>query len=148
MAVPLKVIRNNNEEQQVIKGLLFSIRRKKMESTNIDFPQVAMNIILSAGNARTKASEALEALMDDDYEKAKKLLNEADEFVKKAHRSQTVVMQTLAAEEYDGGKDPCPIPMIFIHAQDTIMTIMSEVEISKKIVRIYEKLDKEIKECR
>lgn len=119
-----------------------------MESKDIDFPRVAMDILLSAGDARTKASEALDALIDDDYANAKKLLDEADEYVKKAHRSQTEVMQTLATEEYNNGRDPRPIPMIFIHAQDTIMTIMSEVEISKKIVRIFEKLDKEIKECR
>ena len=37
-----------------------------------DFPKISMSIILPAGEARTKASEALDAMMDDDAEKAEK----------------------------------------------------------------------------
>lgn len=98
-----------------------------------------MNIILPAGDARNKANEALDAIMDDDEEKADKLMTEAKEFVKQAHKAQTDVLQSLAAKEYAGEEEP-KLPMLFIHAQDTIMTIMSEVNMAEKLIKMYKKL--------
>lgn len=104
-----------------------------------DFSKISMNIILPAGDARTKASEALDAIMDGDEAKAEELLKEAKEFVKQAHKAQTDVLQSLAAKEYAGEEEP-KLPMLFIHAQDTIMTIMSEVNITEKLIAMYKKL--------
>lgn len=104
-----------------------------------DFPKISMNIILPAGDARNKANEALDAIMDGDEEKADKLMFEAKEFVKQAHKAQTDVLQSLAAKEYAGEEEP-KLPMLFIHAQDTIMTIMSEVNMAEKLIKMYKKL--------
>lgn len=105
-----------------------------------DFSKISMSIILPAGEARTKASEALDAMMDDDTEKAENLIKEAKEYIKEAHKAQTDVLQALAAREYDGNCDPVIFPMLFIHAQDTIMTIMSEVNMSEKMIKMYKKI--------
>ncbi len=104
-----------------------------------DFPKISMNIILPAGDARNKANEALDAIMDGDEEKADKFMAEAKEFVKQAHKAQTDVLQSLAAKEYAGEEEP-KLPMLFIHAQDTIMTIMSEVNMAEKLIKMYKKL--------
>ncbi len=105
-----------------------------------DFPKISMSIILPAGEARTKASEALDAMMDDDAEKAENLIKEAKEYIKEAHKAQTDVLQALAAREYEGDCEPVILPMLFIHAQDTIMTIMSEVNMSAKMLKMYKKI--------
>ncbi len=104
-----------------------------------DFPKISMNIILPAGDARNKASEALDAIMNDDTSKAEQLLKEAKEYVKQAHKAQTEVLQALASMEYAGKEEP-KLPMLFIHAQDTIMTIMSEVNLTEKLIAMYKKL--------
>ena len=102
-----------------------------------DFSKISMSIILPAGEARTKA---IDAIMDGNVEQAELLIKEAKEYIKEAHRAQTDVMQTLAAREYEGNTDPVVLPMLFIHAQDTIMTVMSEVNISEKILKMYKKM--------
>lgn len=105
-----------------------------------DFSKISMKIIMPAGDARTKAQEAFDAALNQDFESARDLINEADEYIKDAHRAQTEIMQQLANDEYNG--DDCVIlPMLFIHAQDTIMTIMSEVNITKQNIRILEKVE-------
>lgn len=113
-----------------------------------DFPSVSMKIILPAGNARAKANEAMQAALNHDFERCEELLKEANEFIKAAHRAQTEVMQSLAMRECEGDSDPVVLPMLFIHAQDTIMTIMSEVNMIEQMVKMIRMLREEIKECR
>lgn len=108
----------------------------------INFPQISMKIILPAGEARTKSSEAFEELLNGNFEKCDSLLKEANEYIKEAHKAQTDVLQTLAAREYENGKDDVVLPMLFIHAQDTIMTIMSEVNMIEKMAKMYKELKK------
>ncbi len=118
-----------------------------IENNKYDFPSVSMKIIMSSGNARTIVNEALEALLTYDLVTAKRRLEEAKDCVKEAHRAQTKVMQTLAMDEFNG-EEKTILPMLFVHAQDTIMTIMSEVNIFEQMLKIYEKLEKEIELCK
>ena len=107
-----------------------------------DFPTISMNIIMPAGNARTTAMESMDALMNGDSEKAAAFLREAKEYVKQAHKAQTDVLQSLAARDYNGG-EPVVLPMLFVHAQDTIMTIMTEINLIEKMEQMYVKLKEE-----
>lgn len=92
---------------------------------------VSMDIILHAGNARTKANEALDALGVKDFLSAEAKLKEAKTEITAAHRAQTEVIQAAA-----GGKDyePC---LLFSHAQDTLMTIMSEVNLTERLIMLF-----------
>lgn len=108
-----------------------------------NFPKISMSIILPAGDARTKANEAFDAMLNGDYESCDSLLKEANEYIKQAHKAQTDVLQTLAQMEYEGNDEDVVLPMLFVHAQDTIMTIMSEVSMVEKMVKIYKDLKKE-----
>jgi len=102
---------------------------------------VAMQIILNAGDARNNAMSAMSAEMSGDKNKADELLLVAKDYVKKAHLSQTEVIQ----DEASGNKmDIC---LLFIHAQDTLMTIVSEVNMIGKMIEIYRKLEEKINEC-
>ena len=83
--------------------------------------EVAMGIIINAGDARTCATDAMEAELRGDRAGADAKLKEADEAIKKAHNAQTDVIQ----DECRG--NPTELSMLFMHAQDTVMTIISEV---------------------
>lgn len=92
--------------------------------------EVSMQIILHAGDARTFTSEALKAAKAFDFDTANNLIIQAEENITKAHKAQTNVLQlaTSGAEiEYS---------LLFAHAQDTLMTIISEINISKELISI------------
>ena len=98
--------------------------------------QVAMNIIMNAGNARTKTDKALDYLLEFEIDEAKLLIKEAREDITKAHIAQTKIIQ----EEASGKRyDSC---LLFTHAQDTLMTIMSEVNLSEKMILLFEAIEK------
>lgn len=92
---------------------------------------VSMEIILHAGNARKFASKAMLALRDEHYKEAEELLDEAKESIKKAHIAQTEVIQAEARGEQH---EPT---LLFTHAQDTLMTIMSELNIYQTIFMLF-----------
>lgn len=98
----------------------------------------AMDIILHAGEARNLATKAMMAELDGDKESAQELLASAKEYVKKAHISQTKVIQ----DEARG--DKIEICLLFIHAQDTLMTIASEVNVMEQMMKMNRKLEEKI----
>jgi PTS system cellobiose-specific IIA component len=102
---------------------------------------VAMQIILNAGDARNSAMSAMSSEMSGDKIKADEFLLEAKEYVKRAHLSQTEVIQ----DEASGNK--MDISLLFIHAQDTLMTIKSEVSMIEKMIELNRKLEEKISEC-
>lgn len=95
-----------------------------------------MNIIISAGDARVFISKALDDIGDFNYESAKKNMEKANEKLVIAHRLQTKKMQ----EEAEG--DQVEYSLLFTHAQDTLMTIMSEYNLTKHLIIVFEKRDK------
>ncbi len=93
----------------------------------------AMDIILYAGDARNACKVALDAIADEDYETAKEKMKEAKSLITEAHRIQTDAIQKDVAgekQEYN---------LLFSHAQDTLMTIYSEINITKQLLKIFEK---------
>ena len=93
---------------------------------------VAMEIILNAGDARNNASYALEAVKVADFELANKEIAKALDSIRLAHIAQTKVIQ----DETRGIQhEPC---LLFAHAQDTLMTINSEIIITRQIIDLFE----------
>jgi len=93
--------------------------------------EVAMQIILHAGDARLKIEEALLEVKKFDFTKSKEILVEADECIRLAHVAQTKVIQNETS-----GKTYEP-SLLFNHAQDTLMTIMSEEKIVKLMIEVF-----------
>jgi len=98
----------------------------------------AMKIILSAGDARVCNQKALDALAEFDVEKAKELMKEANKYITEAHKVQTDAIQ----DETRGEK--AVYSLLFAHAQDTLMTIYSEINIAKQLIKITEAVEKRI----
>lgn len=98
----------------------------------------AMQIILNSGDARSAVARALDAVKVGNFADAKEKINEARVCISKAHIAQTEIIQN----ETRGKKyEPC---LLFTHAQDTIMTINSEVIIAEQLIDLFESVYKKI----
>ena len=104
-----------------------------MEEFNLDTPieVYAMNMIMHAGDARTLILDALEDFENNRDEEAQNKLDKAHEELIKAHQIQTTYIQTIA-----GGGAEEQYSVLFTHAQDTMMTIYSEYNITSRLIRI------------
>lgn len=98
---------------------------------NNELVPVAMNIILNAGEARDSALKAIDLAKDKKFDESDAKMKDADNAMLKAHQSQTQVIQN---EMSGNGYDPT---ILFNHAQDTIMTVMSEIRMAKKMIEMY-----------
>lgn len=109
----------------------------------MDINQVAMTVIMNACSGRDKVDESFASMAENDYEKAEALLAAADKDILEAHRAQTEVIQAQA-----GGEDT-EYSLLFIHAQDTIMTSDAQLRIAKNMMPVLKQqyeLIKQLKE--
>lgn len=112
-----------------------------MESLSVNrLNQDAMQIILHAGDARKMLQDAIKATCNGiDYVAVDQLLHDAKKELLKAHTIQTEDIQESVTEET---QYTC---LLFTHAQDTLMTINSEMLMVKNMVDMYRKLEGAIK---
>ncbi|MBA5849970.1 PTS lactose/cellobiose transporter subunit IIA [Clostridium sp. cel8] len=94
----------------------------------MELEEVIMNIIISAGEARAFAYEALHKANEGKYDEADDLMKKANEEIGKAHNVQTSLIQ----KEANGEK--LDVSVLFVHAQDHIMTAISEKNLIKEII--------------
>ena len=87
--------------------------------------EVAMNVILAAGDARECCAR------EGDFVQAETLMKQAHENIVQAHNAQTEVIQGEARGE------KTELCLLFIHAQDTLMTIMSELNMAGEMIQMY-----------
>ncbi len=92
--------------------------------------QVAMEVILHAGDGRNYIDKALDEAVKLNFDAADGLLEQADSEIVKAHTAQTQVIQSQVA-----GED-VEYSLLFIHAQDTIMTIQTELRMATKMIEL------------
>lgn len=101
--------------------------------------QVSMHIILSAGDARNNIKAAIDYLSNGDDENYHAEMKTAKENIREAHSSQTELIQSEAA-----GANITP-NLLFIHAQDTLMTIMSEYNLVGNMFILNSSIEKRIR---
>ena len=89
-----------------------------------------MNIIVNAGDAKSCAYEALAKVNDGDYEEADKLMEKASDALNLAHNAQTGMLQKEASGE------KVEISILFVHAQDHLMTALSEINLIEQIMEL------------
>lgn len=100
----------------------------------------AMQIILSSGDARTHASKAFDAICEGRYDDAEELLKEAEKTQVVAHNVQTAMIQG----DIRGGRERLGYYVLFAHAQDTLMTIQVELNLTKGILKLARATDARI----
>ena len=113
-----------------------------MENTTIEkLNSAAMQIILHAGDCRNLLNEAVNALLEDKSEEdIKAKIAAAKKEITKAHVIQTEMIQSSINE------DELHTTLLFTHAQDTLMTIMSELNLAKELIAFFEIMNKKIEE--
>jgi cellobiose PTS system EIIA component len=104
-----------------------------------DINEVSMKIILNAGDARLNIKEALDCVATCEFDAAKQKLGESKKKINAAHSAQTETIQGEARGE------KIAFSLLFAHAQDTLMTIMSEWNTANHIVRLFEVYDERLK---
>ncbi len=101
--------------------------------------QVAMQIVIAAGDARNAAGKALDCVAAFDFEGARTCMKEAHEHISQAHNAQTEMIQSEIA-----GTETFSPSMLFSHAQDTLMTVMSEIHLTDKMIAVFESFNNKI----
>ena len=100
--------------------------------------QIAMQIILHAGDARTSAMKAMDLISESNFEEAYKLLKEAKREIVEAHRIHTKKLQEAIADEEN------VYTILFAHAQDTLMAINTEINLIEKTYQMMVTLNKRL----
>ena len=102
--------------------------------SDININAVAMQVILHAGDGRNKVDEAIDAMARSEYEEAEKLLDEAEAEITKAHIAQTQAIQAQV------GGENIEYSLLFTHAQDTVMTINTELRMARRFLPVFRML--------
>ena len=105
-----------------------------MSEAKKDINMIAMEVIMNAGDGRDKVDEALAAMAEGRLEQADALLREAEQLIAKAHNAQTEVVQSQVS-----GEDT-EYSLLFVHAQDTVITITTELRMAQKLLPIVKML--------
>lgn len=98
----------------------------------------AMEIIMNSGDARNYAAQARDEINNGNYAKAAQLLKEADKVQTAAHVTQTEMIQG----DIRGGDEAMQYSVLFAHAQDTLMTIQVEINMTKAMLKMAESFEK------
>jgi PTS system cellobiose-specific IIA component len=90
--------------------------------------EIIMQLILHSGSAKTHAYEALRQVNEGKYQEADQKMQSAHDEMNLAHDAQTSLLQKEAAG------DKMEISALFLHAQDHVMTTMSELSLIEQIM--------------
>lgn len=100
--------------------------------TSEDLAQIAMKIILHAGNARQIVQEAFNLSFENkSWEEINEKLIQARNELTLAHKAQTNVIQDTILDNNQ------IYSLLFSHAQDTLMTINSELFIAENMLKLH-----------
>lgn len=105
-----------------------------------DLSNISMEILLHAGDCRNYLKDAMGALLSGQKDDIiNELMVKAKNEIILAHKAQTnVIQQNVASDKQNYN-------FLFSHAQDTLMTIMSELNMTKNMISMYRKLEEKIK---
>lgn len=92
--------------------------------------EIAMEIISAAGDALMEAKNAMDCMVQGEFDEAQKLLASAEDFTAKAHNAQTEIIQKALAGEHT------EYNLLFSHAQDTLMVTEGELRIYQVLLNM------------
>lgn len=92
----------------------------------------ALQIIMSSGDARTLAKQAMDKGAEGKFDEADDLLKQAEKKQVAAHNVQTAMIQG----DIRGGDEKLGYYVLFAHAQDTMMTIQTEINLTKSLLKL------------
>lgn len=102
----------------------------------MEIEKIAFSVILYAGEAKAEAYKALGEAKLGHYDKVKEYLDNSRKQLNEVHKVQT---ELLVAE---ANGDKVDLPIILVHAQDHLMTAMSEINIIEELIDCYKEIHK------
>ena len=106
-----------------------------MDKVKKTIEEVIFSIIIHGGNARGKAYDALKFAQEGKFDQAKEALEEAEMELKQAHNIQTDIIQKEA------GGEKVEVTVLFVHAQDHLMTAIAEKGLIENMIDLYKRID-------
>lgn len=106
-------------------------------TASLSIDQIAFQLILHSGNARSDVMEAMHLAREGKIEEAKQKVDAAKLELTEAHRTQTSLIQAEAS----GTKTE--VSILMVHAQDHLMTSITVKELAEEIIFLHEKMAKE-----
>lgn len=104
------------------------------DMSELNLEQCIFEIISHGGNAKSTAYDALEKAKAYDFTACDDLMAQADDELTEAHKTQTTLIQTeLQGESFEKS-------LLLIHAQDHLMTAISEMSLIKEMIDMYRKM--------
>lgn len=107
-------------------------------TTSLSIDEIAFQLILHSGNARSSVMEAMFLAREGKFEEAKEKVESAKLDLNEAHRTQTTLIQAEARGEK---KD---VTILMVHAQDHLMTSITVKELAEEIIFLHQKMAKEV----
>lgn len=102
----------------------------------MNYEEIVLQIIVSGGNARSHAMEAIAYAKGGDINSARKSISKAEEELIDAHKIQSQLIQ----EEASGNK--MDMSLLMVHAQDHLMNAITVKDIAKEFIDLYEKVNR------
>lgn len=100
--------------------------------------KIAFQIISYAGDANHLFLQSIDDAKNSRYEDAEKKMNEANEFLKKAHKEQT----SLITKEAQGEQGAYSI--IMVHAQDHLMNGILMQKLTQEFCELYKRVNEKV----
>lgn len=95
---------------------------------------VIMELVVSAGSARSQALTALQCARNGDFIGAQEAMRQSHEAVKQAHKIQSQLIS------FDEGCGKLPVNLITVHAQDHLMNAMLIQDLAEDLITLYRRL--------
>lgn len=104
-----------------------------------ELSELAMEIIVNAGAAKSSAMEAIAAAKSNDFAKANADLATASQFYIEAHKAQTTLIryEAQSAEK----NETVIVPLMMIHAQDHLTMALMTQDFAREFIDLYHKLE-------
>jgi PTS system cellobiose-specific IIA component len=99
-------------------------------TTEQDWEQTLFNLILHAGNARSKAKEAAELASEGDWAGAQAAFQGANDEQLLAHQINADIIRREAAGE------SVPFSVLLMHAMDLLLLAWSEIDYTENHIRL------------
>lgn len=100
----------------------------------MDLETEVMELIASAGYARSLVFQAMQQAREEAFDAADALMSQAQEALRDAHRVQTRLI------EQDEGSGKIPVHLVMVHAQDHLMNAILLLELGNEIIALHRKM--------
>lgn len=100
----------------------------------MDYENLAMQLIIHAGNAKSLAMMAIQHAKDGEIRVARERIKESDNAMTEAHKFQTEALQLSLSNPEEG------INMLMAHAQDHLMNALTTQAMAQEFIELYEEI--------